>query len=187
MAQPLRRQLLGISAVLALAVLGALFYASRVTYHEQVEQLKSESLSTTAVVVAYVESNLQIADAVAETTARQTAVRQLQPQASEMLAPLMRGDVLVLRNAVVADLSGHAVAWAAPPTPTIEGQLSPEWLAGVAATGRRSMSPVLGGPDHSAHVIVMGYPVAGAGGEVVGVLGLAVHRCASFSAKVNCL
>ena len=176
MARPLRQQLLVVAAALILAVLAALFYASRLTHDEQVSQLQDEALAMTSTVVAYLERTLESADDVAAVAARHPLVQQLGPRAAtEVLEPLLGRADQVLRNAVIADMTGRPVAWATPPSPTIEGQVSPAWLASVAASGRPAISAVLGGPDHAAHVVLMAYPVADANQTTVGVLALAVH------------
>lgn len=176
MARPLRLQILVVVAVLAAIVLGAIGYASRLTYQEELAHLQDETRAMTAVVVAYVNRNLAAAEAVAFTAARHPAVRELQPgAAAEVLMPLVsRGDA-VLRNAVIADRSGRPVAWAVPPAPGVEGQLPDAWLSGVAATGRAATSPLLGSAEAGAHVIVLAYPILGTAGDAVGVLGLIVH------------
>src|SRR5918993_2982171 len=65
MARPLRQQILFVAAALALAVMAALVYASRLTYDEQVAQLEDEALAMSSTVVAYLERNLETADDVA--------------------------------------------------------------------------------------------------------------------------
>ena len=176
MARPLRQQLLVVAAALILAVLAALFYASRLTHDEQVSQLQDEALAMTSTVVAYLERTLESADDVAAVAARHPLVQQLGPRAAtEVLEPLLGRADQVLRNAVIADMTGRPVAWATPPSPTIEGQVSPTWLASVASSGTPAISSVLGGPDHAAHVVLMAYPVADSNQKTVGVLALAVH------------
>jgi C4-dicarboxylate-specific signal transduction histidine kinase len=171
----LRQQVLAICAALTLVVIGALFYASRLTYQEQVVQLQGETLAMTSTVVAYLERNIQSADTVAQTAARHPAVQELQRDAAvEVLRPLTtsgRG----FRNIVVADLSGRSVAWVSPPAAEVEGQMPLDWLAGVGASGRPGMSGVLGPPAHGVHAIVFAYPIGGASGKPVGALGLVVH------------
>jgi C4-dicarboxylate-specific signal transduction histidine kinase len=171
----LRQQVLAICAALTLVVIGALFYASRLTYQEQVVQLQGETLAMTSTVLAYLERNIQSADAVAQTAARHPAVQELQRDAAvEVLRPLTtsgRG----FRNIVVADLSGRSVAWVSPPAAEVEGQMPLDWLAGVGASGRPGMSGVLGPPAHGVHAIVFAYPIGGASGKPVGALGLVVH------------
>ena len=176
MARPLRQQLLVVAAALILAVLAALFYASRLTHDEQVSQLQDEALAMTSTVVAYLERTLESADDVAAVASRHPLVQRLGPQAAtEVLEPLLGRADQVLRNAVIADLTGRPVAWATPPSPMIEGQVSTAWLASVASSGTPSISSVLGGPDHDAHVVLMAYPVADSNQKTVGVLALAVH------------
>ena len=122
MARPLRQQLLVVAAALILAVLAALFYASRLTHDEQVSQLQDEALAMTSTVVAYLERTLESADDVAAVAARHPLVQQLGPRAAtEVLEPLLGRADQVLRNAVIADMTGRPVAWATPPSPTIEG------------------------------------------------------------------
>jgi hypothetical protein len=108
MGRPLRQQLLMVAAVLILAVVAALFYASRLTYHEQVALLQDEALAMTSTVVAYLERTLVSADDVAAMAARHPLAQQLGPRAAtEVLEPLLGRSNQVLRNAVIADLTGH--------------------------------------------------------------------------------
>ena len=176
MARPLRQQLLFVSFVLAAAVMAALLYSSRFTYDEEVVHLRGETLAMTSTVVAYLERSLESADDVAAMAAQHPLVRELGPKAAtEVLQPLLSRANQVLRNAVIADRSGRPVAWASPPVPTVEGQISKAWLADVASSGRPAVSSVLGGPDDDAHVVLMAYPIADASRQTVGVLALAVH------------
>ncbi|MCC7181833.1 MAG: hypothetical protein IT177_25870 [Acidobacteria bacterium] len=171
----LRQQVLAISAALTLVVIAALFYASRLTYEEQVRQLQDEATAMTSTVVAYLERNIQAADSVAETAARHPDLQRLAPGApARVLRPLTEPERGFL-NAVVADAGARSVSWVLPPAEDVEGQLSREWLAGVAASGRSAASPLLGSPDSRAHSIVLAHPIINDQGTIVGVLGLAVH------------
>jgi C4-dicarboxylate-specific signal transduction histidine kinase len=175
MAHPLKRQILFIAAVIGLVVFAALYYASRLTYQEQLRQLGDETRAMTSVFVAYLNSNLGAADAVALTAARHPAVRQLQPRAAvDVLRPLARGPLL--RNAVVADIDGQPIAWAKPPDKAIEGELPRAWLSAAAKGAAPIISPLLGAPGSAAHAIVLAYPIVTEDdGPPVGVLGLVVH------------
>ncbi|MCC7123997.1 MAG: hypothetical protein IT178_04055 [Acidobacteria bacterium] len=177
MTQPLRTQILVVTAVLAVVVLSATFYAARVTYREEVAHLGDETLALTAMVTAYVDRNLSAADAVAWTATRHPAVRALRPTAiEEVLQPLVGGSGNVVRNVVLADAGGTPVAWARPPVTSVEGELSSAWLASVAASGRQATSSLLGGADANLHAIVLGYPIEGSTpGQMVGTLGLVIH------------
>ncbi len=177
MTRPLRTQILVVTAVLAVVVLSATFYAARVTYREELAHLGDETLALTAMVTAYVDRNLSAADAVARTATRHPAVRALRPTAiEEVLQPLAGGSGNVVRNVVLADATGRPVMWAHPPVAAVEGELPEEWLAGVAASGRQAISPLLGGADVNLHAIVLAYPIEGTTpGQVVGTLGLVIH------------
>jgi signal transduction histidine kinase len=175
MARPLRQQVLGIATLIALVVVGALLYASTMTYQEQLQQLREEALAMSTTVVAYLERSFEALDDVALAAARHPQVRALRPEAAvEVLRPLVGADPMI-RNAVFADRSGRPIAWALPPREHVESHLSPQWLAGVAESGQRALSQVLGGPEDPAHIVAMGYPVHAGEGVVVGVLALAVH------------
>jgi len=170
----LRQQVLAIGAALTLVVIGALLYASRLTYREQVVQLQGETLAMASTVVAYLERNIQSADAVAETVARYPDLQELRSDAAiNLLRPLASSE-RGFRNIVFADVSGRPV-WVRPPSPDVEGEMSSDWLAQVAAAGRPALSAVLGAPDHEAHAIVLAYPIVDAAERRVGVLGLVVH------------
>jgi C4-dicarboxylate-specific signal transduction histidine kinase len=129
-----------------------------------------------ATVVAYVNSSLVGADAVAAIAARHPAVLSLHPRAAdEALRPLMSGWEHLLRNAVLADARGVPVAWAAEPDPRLEGTLDPGWLGHTAAGRSPRISEMLGGPGDAVHAVVMGYPIRGESDAVIGAIGLVVH------------
>ena len=101
---------IGISVVFV-----ALFYASRLTYQEQLRQLEDETRAMTAVFVAYLDSNLAAADAVALTATRHPAVRQLHPRAAvDVLQPLARGTLLRGEPSVLAGIAGRVTAMGIP-------------------------------------------------------------------------
>ena len=173
MAQPLRRQLFLFIVVLTILVFAAIGYGARLTYNETLRQLAAETGTVAATVVAYVNRNIETADAVAATASLHPLVRTIDPRAaSEVLLPLLRGDVL--RNALIADAWGRPLAWALPLDRNVEGQLDPAFLKNVAATGKTLISPMLGQAGNSVHAIVLGYPIID-NSAVVGVLGMSVH------------
>jgi C4-dicarboxylate-specific signal transduction histidine kinase len=175
MTRPFRQQVLGIAAVVAILVVGVLLYASRITYQEQVQNLRGEAFAMSTTVVAYLERALNSIDAAARIAAWHPEVQRLSPDAAaRVLRPLVNGDALI-RNAVVADADGRQIAWATPPRPEVEGLVTDGWLRAVATSGTRTVSGVLGAPDHTEHAVVTGYPVRNEGGQVVGVLAQAVH------------
>ncbi len=175
MAQPLRRQILLVIVALTVVAYSAIGYGMRRTYEEQLAQLRNETSTLAATVVAYVNRNLDTADAVAETAARHPAMRALDANgASEVLRPLINGRDRLLRNAFIADVQGHVAAWAGPPDSLVEGAVDSAWIKTVADRRESLISPMLGGAGDAAHMIVLGYPIL-SGEAVVGVLGLAVH------------
>jgi two-component system, NtrC family, sensor kinase len=174
LAQPLRRQLLVVIAIVTVVVYAAIAYGARVTYDEHVRQLTAETRTMAATVVVYVNQNLATADAVATTASRHPGLRAVDPSAAvEVLAPLI-GPGSLLHNALLADADGRPVAWATPPDPSVEGKLDAAWLKTIVTTGKTLVSPMLGSTGNTAHAIVLGYPIA-ADGKVVGAIGLSVH------------
>ena len=175
MAQPLRRQIILVVGVVTILVWTVIFYGARLTYDEHVRQLAAQTTTMAATVVAYVNTNLETADAVAATASRHPAMRALDPAAAaEVLQPLVgEGDDL-LNNALMADANGTPVAWAVPPNPVVEGSIDRAWLAQVARTGKGLVSPMLGKTGDTSHAIVLAYPIV-SDQRIVGVLGLSVH------------
>ncbi|HWI18285.1 MAG TPA: cache domain-containing protein, partial [Vicinamibacterales bacterium] len=174
MAQPLRRQLLIVIAVMTVVVYTAIFYGARLTYNEHVRQLTAETRTMAATVVVYVNQNLATADAVADTASRHPSLQAVDPAAAiDVLKPIVGSGGLLL-NALLADAEGRPVAWARPPDPSVEGKLDPAWLRTIVTTGKSLVSPMLGTTGNTAHAIVLGYPIA-SGGRVVGAIGLSVH------------
>lgn len=175
MAQPLRRQILLSVAILTVLAYMAIGYSARLTYNEHVRQLAAETATMAATVVVYVNRNLDMADAVAETASRHPGMRALDPYAaSEVLLPLLDGREQLLHNALIADREGVPVAWARQPDQKVEGLLAPSFLKNVAATGKTLISPMLGRAGDEVHAIVLGYPIVD-GTMIVGALGLSVH------------
>ncbi len=175
-AQPLKRQVLTVIAILTLVVFFAIGYGAYLTYGEHVRQLAAETSTMAATVVVYVNRNLEAADAVALTASRHPSMRALDPTATtEVLLPLVGGRDRVLNNALMADVNGQVQAWARPPDAGVEGRIDSAWLKSIAETGQTRMSPMLGGPGDSAHAIMLGYPITSLDNAIVGVMGLSVH------------
>jgi len=174
MAQPIRQQVVGIAAILAIVVISAVLYASRITYQEQVQTLRAEALAMSSIVVSYFERNLDTAEDAAEIAIHNPDLQRLRADAAvHVLRSLVNADPAI-RNALLADLSGRPIAWAEPPLPTIEARLSTDWLKAAAASKTGVISPVLGAPEHLSHAIVMARGVADADGAPRGVLALVV-------------
>jgi C4-dicarboxylate-specific signal transduction histidine kinase len=175
LAQPLRRQIILVVGVVTILVWTAIFYGARLTYDEHVRQLAAQTTTMAATVVAYVNTNLETADAVAATASRHPAMRALDPAAAaEVLQPLVGNGDDLLNNALMADADGRPVAWAVPPNPVVEGSVDRAWLAQVARTGKSLVSPMLGKTGDTLHAIVLAYPIVSED-HIVGVLGLSVH------------
>jgi signal transduction histidine kinase len=175
-AQPLRRQLAVVVIIVTIVVFAAVGYGARLTYDEHVRQLASQTATMAATVVVYVNRNLDTADAVADTASRHPSMRQLDAAAAaEVLEPLVSGRDQLLNNALMAGLDGQPLAWARPPDPAVEGSVDRNWLAQVARTGQRLISPMLGKAGDTHHSVVLAYPIVSTESTVVGVLGLAVH------------
>jgi C4-dicarboxylate-specific signal transduction histidine kinase len=175
-AQPLRRQITIVIAVLTIVVFAAIGYGARLTYNEHVRQLAAQTTTMAATVVVYVNRVLDTADAVAVTASRHPSIRALDPRAArEVLLPLVGGRDQLLNNALLADLDGQPLAWARPPDAAVEGSIDRAWLSQVARTGKTLISPMLGKAGDSHHAIVLAYPVVSPEHTLVGVLGLAVH------------
>ena len=175
MAQPLRRQIILVVGVVTILVWTVIFYGARLTYDEHVRQLAAQTTTMAATVVAYVNTNLETADAVAATASRHPAMRALDPAAAaEVLQPLVGNGEDLLNNALMADANGKPVAWAVPPNPIVEGSIDRAWLAQVARTGKSLVSPMLGKTGDTLHAIVLAYPIV-SDDHIVGVLGLSVH------------
>ncbi len=176
MAQPLRRQVLTVIAILTVVVYAAIGYGAYFTYGEHVRQLADETSTMAATVVVYVNRNLEAADAVAVTASRHPSMRALDPTATtEVLLPLVGGRDRLLNNALMADANGQVQAWARPPDARVEGLVDSAWLKSIADTGQTMVSPMLGGPGDSSHAIMLGYPITSLDNSVVGVMGLSVH------------
>ena len=147
------------------------------TYQEHLRQLEAETSTMAATVVVYMNRNLDSADGIAVIASRYPSVQRLDvASVADVLKPLVSRSQGTVRNALVADMSGHVVAWAEPPEKAIEGKVEPDWLRSVAERRKPAVSPLLGGPGDTAHAIVLAYPVvADETGNLVGVFGLSIH------------
>ncbi len=177
MAQPLRRQVIVFGVILTVLVFSAIFYAARMTYAEHLRQLEAETSTMAATVVVYMNRNLDSADGIAGIASRHPSVQRLDAaSAGEVLRPLVSRSQGTVRNALVADMTGHVVTWAEPPAAAIEAKVEPDWLRTVVERRKAAVSPLLGGPGDTAHAIVLGYPIlSDTTGELVGVFGLSIH------------
>jgi signal transduction histidine kinase len=149
----------------------AIAYASRLTYQEQLRQLETETYTMATTVVAFVNQNFVAADAIARTASGHPKVVGLDPDASEVLRPLVGR---LLRNAFLADAAGSPTVWAVDPDPKLDGSVPRAWLEHVIASGAAAVSPMLGGPDDPGHAVVLAYPILESG-RAKGVLGLVVQ------------
>ncbi len=176
MARPLRHHIVGFSIIISLVVIGAIHYASRLTYQEELNQLQAETRAMAAVFVAYLDRHLEAVDAIALAATRHPAVQRLDArEAVEMLAPLVeQPEVPLLRNALIADRSGQLIAWVHPPDADVEAHLPEAWLKEAASAPRQHVSPLLGGAGAPAHAVILTYPIERAR-TVIGVLGMAIH------------
>lgn len=175
MAQPLRRQIFLVVSVLTIVIFAAILYGAKSTLEEHVRQLSEQTGAMASTVVVYVNRNLDLAAAVADTASRHPLMRALDPgAAAEVLEPLTEGRDPLLNNALLTDATGRVIAWAHPPDSEVEGSVDRAWLAQVAANGKPLVSPLLGKPGGNAHAIVLAYPIL-SDGKPVGVLGLSVH------------
>jgi signal transduction histidine kinase len=176
LAQPLRRQVAFVAVILTAAAAGAIAYSARLTYIAHLRQLETDTKTMAAMVVLYVNTNLQIADVAAATASRNPLLARLDPQAAgEVLQPLLTGRRRLVQNALMADADGRVMAWARPPTPGLDAEVEPDWLRSVAQRNQTLMSRLLGAPGGDMHIIWIGYPIPGATGGVAGVLGISVH------------
>ncbi len=169
MAQPLGRQILLLQAFLLPLLVALVVWAFRSTYQDHVNQLQDETRITAVTVVAYLNRNLQSADAVAGAVSLHPDVRAAHPRALQALSALS------FRNVVLARADGHVVGWTRPTTEDVEGMLPPTWFADVARGEKNAVSPLLGSGAQSEHVIILGYPVRDSTRSVSAVLGLEIH------------
>ena len=89
MTRPFRQQVLGIAALVAIVLIGARVYSSRVTFMEQVQILRAESLAMSTTVVAYLE---RVFDSTDDTVAVAESYRHRFPKLTVLVQKSLRGE-----------------------------------------------------------------------------------------------
>ncbi len=173
MAQSLRRQILVVTAVILVPIIGILFWAAYLTYRQQVIRIEAGTRTMAVTVSAYVNRTLAVADGVGGVIVAEPSIQALDADAAAGALHAVLANPL-FRNAVLADPTGRPLRWAAPPDPQVEGLMPAGWLATVASGGTPEVGALLGAVGAPAHAIPLAYPIE-RDGRLVGVLGLLVR------------
>ncbi|MDE3154623.1 MAG: hypothetical protein KGN76_05945 [Acidobacteriota bacterium] len=176
MAQPLRRQILLITAAV-LVVIGAMMASSAyLTYRQEVAQIDAGAHTMAATVAVAVDRTFAAADAAAEVLVSEPSIQALDAGAIPSALRAVLANPL-FRNAVITDLGGRPVAWAAPPDPAVEGTLAADWMAAAGRHETPSFGPLLGAAPARPRAVLIAYPIRRLG-RTVGVLGLSIRLAA---------
>jgi signal transduction histidine kinase len=166
-AQPLRRQLILVIALLVLPTILAAVWLAVDEFRETTEELRERTNGTALQTAAAIQRELTGFDRM---VANLSANAVLQDMDGAALAPLIRPQVeqrTSVLDIVVFDVEGRIVTR----SPSAESPLSPdpEVVRAVVTQGKRVVAPLKVGEDQTAYVAI-GYPVRDDDGQMVGVL-----------------
>jgi C4-dicarboxylate-specific signal transduction histidine kinase len=174
MALPLRRQVTLLLVVVLLPVLAGFGLDALLTYREQLAALQREATATLSSAIANLNRSLNTADTAASLIETHPVVQSQDEAAIAALLPQLRLSP-TLANVLVADPEGRVFARVGPISEAAAHGVDPAWLRDVVASGRSSISQLIGAGGTDAHALVLGYPLRDAGGRATGVLGLVLH------------
>ena len=167
LAQPLRRQLILVIALLVAPTIMAAIWLAVDEFRETTDELRERTNATAVQTAAAIQRELTGMDRM---VANLSANAVLQDMDGLALAPLIRPQVeqrSSVLDIVVFDVEGRIVTR----SPSAQSPLSPdpEVVSAVLAKGTRVVAPLKIAEDHTAYVAI-GYPVRDDDGQMVGVL-----------------
>jgi C4-dicarboxylate-specific signal transduction histidine kinase len=174
-AQPLRRQVIvATCGLLVPFVLAAIWSANRTRVERETEvEQQTESVAHTA--AAYLNEYLNGLDSMASALMRHPAVMMLdRNQSDRLFMEVLRGQPLLL-NIVLTDRAGDLRGSGLPINPNLGPLIKPPYVQSVVAAGKPVISELTTGQVSGKPTVVLAYPVPGKGGELEGVLALALN------------
>jgi C4-dicarboxylate-specific signal transduction histidine kinase len=167
LAQPLRRQLILVIALLVAPTIAAAIWLAVDEFRETTDELRERTNATAVQTAAAIQRELTGMDRM---VANLSANAVLQDMDGLALAPLIRPQVAQrssVLDIVVFDVEGRIVTR----SPSAESPLSPdpEVVSAVVTQGTRVVAPLKIAEDHTTYVAI-GYPVRDDDGQLVGVL-----------------
>jgi C4-dicarboxylate-specific signal transduction histidine kinase len=173
--QPIRRQVVAITAALLVPFVFAAAWTARLTRVEHVEELSDQAGSVAFTAGAYFDQFLNGLDSMASALARHPAVMELDREASDRLFTALLRDQPLLVNILVTDPEGTIMGSGVPVPPGREKVVMIDQVHQVASSGKPIVSQLLTGAVSNKPMVVLAYPVRSAAGPIKGVLALGLN------------
>jgi C4-dicarboxylate-specific signal transduction histidine kinase len=173
--QPIRRQVLAMTAALLVPIAIAAAWSANLTRAEHESELREQAGSVASTAGAYLNQYLSGLDSMASALVRHPAVLGLdRAQSDRLFADVLHGQPLIL-NIVLADTHGTLRGTAVPnPANTGTTVAIPYWKdvveSGKPAIGELTVGPITGKPT-----VVIAYPVRDKNDVVIGALALGLN------------
>lgn len=172
--QPLRRQIVVLTSVMLLLYAVVAAWASSRTRAEREEEVRDQAESVATTAAAYLRQYLAGIDSMASALVRHPAVIALDHEPCDTLLAGVLRDQPMLLNVVVTDTAGAVRCTGLPARARLEPGTVQPYVHDAIASGKPVVSELIAGIVTGKPTIVLGYPVRGASGAVVGVLGLGI-------------
>ena len=163
------------ATVLLLPLAAAVIWSADVTVHEREVELQQQAISIASTSAAYLNQYLSGLDSLASTLSRHPDVRALRETESSRLFGALLAEQPLILNVVVTSPDGLISGSALPIPADRRGPVELSYVSQVVASGRPVVSEFSVGRLTRKPTIVLGYPVRGDEGAIVGVLGIGVN------------
>jgi C4-dicarboxylate-specific signal transduction histidine kinase len=173
--QPIRRQVMAITALLLVPFVSAAVWSANRTRREREAELREQVGSIAATAAAYFNQYLQGLDSMVSALVRNPAVIALDRDANDRLFATVLHDQPLILNLLLSDRNGDVRGSGVP---LRGGALSPaaaERLRQEVFAGKTVATPITTGLATGKPTVVLAYPVRDASGGVVGALGLGLN------------
>jgi len=173
--QPIRRQVLGVTAALLVPFAIAAAWTANLTRIEHVDELRDQAGSVAVTAGAYLDQYLTGLDSMASALARHPAVMALDREQCNLLLTAVLRDQPLLVNILATDRLGTIKGSGLPLRTGVERLVNTDHVQRVASTGKPVVSELLTGLVSGKPMVVLAYPVRSTAGSVVGVLAFGLN------------
>ena len=173
--QPIRRQVVAVTAALLVPFAIAGVWTANLTRIEHVDELREQAGAVAATASAYLDQFLTGLDSMASALARHPAVMELDRGVSDRLFAAVLRDQPLLVNILLTDPQGTIKASGAPVPPGVVKVAKLDYVQQAAASGKPVVSELLTGAVSNKPMVVLAYPVRSAAGSTSGVLALGLN------------
>jgi len=168
----IRRQVAAATVTVLVPFAIAAALSANMTRLERQAEVREQAGSVAATAAAYFQQYLTGLDSMASALARHPGVMALDSaQCDPLFADVLRAQPLLL-NVVVTDAVGTIRGTGLPTRAATNSPMAQAYVNAVVSTGQPIVSELLTGQVSGKPTIILGYPVRGAQGTVVGVLAL---------------